>query len=73
MVMQHHEPESCGIFIFVAIYDCFYYIISVGDSLTTKLGLMIHRQKPKCSVKKIGLLKVTSKGQNVNICPDDMF
>ena len=31
-------------------YDSFYYIFWTVDSLATKLGLMIHHQKPDCSV-----------------------
>ena len=70
MVMQHHEPEACRIWLLLLLtsrswsqrgliwskYDSFYYIIWIVDSLATILGLMIHHQKPECSVKKKGYL-----------------
>ena len=47
------------------------------DSLATKLDLMIHRHKPECPVKKKRItafrVKVTAKGKNVNVCPDNVF
>ena len=48
-------------------YDSFYYIIWTVDSLATKLGLMIHHQKPECPMKKITAFRaeVTAKGQNL--------
>ena len=46
--------------------------------LATKLGLMIHHQKPECPVKTIGLLHSGSRSQqrfkiSVNVCLDDIF
>ena len=78
MVMQHHEPERRAvIFVVVAIfkvkvtvralmikiYGSFYYIFWTVDSLSTKLGLMIHHHKPECPVKKVGLLHSGSMSQ----------
>ena len=37
---------------------------------------MIHYHKPECPLKKritASKVKVTAKGQNVNVCPDDIF
>ena len=42
-------------------HDSFYYIFWTVDSLATKLGLMIHHQKPECPVKKIGFLHSVSQ------------
>ena len=45
-----------------------YNIIWAVDSLATKLGLMIHHQKPECPVKKwitVFRIKVTARGQNL--------
>ena len=60
-------------------YDSFYYTIRTVDSLATKLGLMkiIISQSVLWKEKKRGItafrVKVTVKGQNVNVCPDDIF
>ena len=57
-------------------YDSFSYIFLTVDSLATKLGLVIHHQKPECLVKKKRIaafrVKLTAKGQNVSVCPDDI-
>ena len=57
-------------------YGSFCYIIWTVDSLTTKLDLMIHHQK-QVSYEKNRItafrVKVTVKGQYVNVCPDDIF
>ena len=48
-------------------------------SLATKLDLMIHHQQLECPMKKRkeGItafrVKVTVKGHNVNVCPEDIF
>ena len=34
-------------------YESFYYIFWTVDSVATKLGLMIHHQKPQCTMKKL--------------------
>ena len=41
----------------------FCYINWTVDSLATKLGLMIHRQKPEYPVKQMGLLRSGSRSQ----------
>ena len=51
----------------IKIWLC--YVIWTVDSLATKLGLMIHHQKPECPMKKKMdysiQVKVTAKGQNL--------
>ena len=59
-------------------YDSFYYIFWPVDSLTTKLGLMVHYHKPECLVKRIGLLLSRSRSplmfkMSVNVCPHDIL
>ena len=49
-------------------YGSFYNIIWTVDSLATKLGLMIHHQKPECPMTKIGYCiqgQGHSEGQNL--------
>ena len=56
--------------------DSFYYIFWTLGALATKLGLMIHHHKPvSCEKNWITAFKVqvTMKGQNVSVCPDDIF
>ena len=59
-------------------YDSFYFIFWIIDSLATKLGLMIHHHKPEC-LMNIAVwitphkVKVMVKGQNVSVCPGDIF
>ena len=52
-------------------YDPFYYIFWTIDSLATKFSLPIHHLRPECPVKKKRItafrVKVTAKGQNVNV------
>ena len=83
---EHHAGEKNVVAIFkvkvttrahMIKYYSFYYIFLTVDSLATKLGLMIHHHKPECLVKKNWItafrVKVTVKGQSVNVCPDGIF
>ena len=58
-------------------YESLCYIFWTLDSLETKLGLMIHHHELECPVTKSWItafrVKVTVKGQNVNVCSDDIF
>ena len=57
-------------------YESFYYIFWTVNSSAKKLSLMRHHHKPECLVKKwitAFKVKVTAKGQNVNVCPNNIF
>ena len=58
-------------------HDSFYSLFWTVDSVATKLDLMIHHHKPECLIKKkwitVFKVKVTVKGQNVSVCPNDIF
>ena len=69
IVMQHHEPgchawgKLFAIFQIWSKYDSFYSICWTVDSLAIKHGLIIHRRKLECLVKKNGLLHSRSRSQ----------
>ena len=57
-------------------YDSVYYVYWTVDSSATKHGLMIHHHKSELYEQNwmtAFTFKVTSKGQNFNVCPDDIF
>ena len=79
-MMQHHEPE-CQAEIVVVVVAIFKVKITaraqmINIWLFLLYFLMIPHYKPECPVKKKSTafrVKVTAKGQNVNVRPDDIF
>ena len=75
MVMQHHQPESYGHFVVVAIFKVkvtarahiikiwLFLLYNLNCWFLGNLGLIIHHQKPVCPVKKNGLLHSGSRSQ----------
>ena len=49
---------------------------STTENFVTKLGAVMRQHKPECSVKNLITairVRVTAKGKNVSVCPDDIF